>query len=366
MDAVTFHGPRDMRVSRRPVPVLQQPTDIVVKVKLASICGSDMHPYAGRGVQLDAGIIFGHEFVGEVVDVGSEVKNTKIGDRVASAFTSSCGSCFYCSHDLTCRCSHEEAGRFGYIIDGNGPQGIQAEFARVPLADSTVVPVHDSVTDIEALMLGDILPTGWYCAAKADVEPMAKKHGDGISAAVVGCGPVGLMAILAAQAQGATHVFAVDKVPDRLELAKQFGAEPINGEDVDAAIAAVKDATGGRGVDCAMEAVGHQATVNMSFNMLRMGGTLSSVGLHTDEEFKAFTPWDGYNKNITYRNGRCPARVYMDDIHKLVKNKHWGDPFPGEKLITHRVSLHDEAAVREVYDKFERRIDNCTKVLLIP
>ena len=95
-------------------------------------------------------------------------------------------------------------------------------------------------------------------------------------------------------------------------------------------------------------------------------GTLSSVGLHTDEEFKAFTPWDGYNKNITYRNGRCPARVYMDDIHKLVKQKFWGDPLPGEKLITYRVSLHDEAAVREAYDKFEKRIDNCTKVLLVP
>lgn len=99
---------------------------------------------------------------------------------------------------------------------------------------------------------------------------------------------------------------------------------------------------------------------------LALAGTLSSVGLHTEEEFKAFTPWDGYNKNITYRNGRCPARVYMDDIHKLVKQKHWGDPFPGEKLITHRVSLHDEAAVREVYDKFERRLDKCTKVLIVP
>ncbi|DBA74893.1 TPA: hypothetical protein ACH3X2_009225 [Trebouxia sp. C0005] len=365
MSAVTFHGPRSVKVSKKAKPRLETPGDVIVKVTMSSICGSDMHPYAGRGVALDHGITFGHEYTGVIVAVGDDIQTLKIGDRVASAFSTSCGQCFYCKHALTCRC--EKGGRFGWIVDGQGIEGSQAEFVRVPMADSTLIPTPDNVTDKEALLVGDVLPTGWFCASRGEVDRMTQEFpDDATSAAVIGCGPVGLMAILAAQAQGAQKVFALDTVQERLDLAKEFGAVPVHGGDREDALKVIKEGTEGRGVDCALEAVGAQPTIKLAFDLIRMGGVISSVGLHTDSEFKAFTPAEGYNKNVTYKNGRCPARHYMDELMSLVGKKYWGDPFPGNKIFSHEVSLHDEKAVQGAYTKFEKKLENCTKVLIVP
>jgi threonine dehydrogenase-like Zn-dependent dehydrogenase len=365
MDAVTFDGPRNMHVKQKPKPKIEEDGDVVVKVTMASICGSDLHPYAGRGARLDDGTTFGHEYAGVVVATGPEVKSIKVGDRVASAFTTNCGHCWFCTHALTCRCP--KGARFGWIVKGQGIEGTQAEFVRVPMADTTLVPVPDNVTDEEALLLGDILCTGWFCAARADIPELAKAYpGEDVVAVVIGCGPVGLMAILAAQAQGANKIIAVDTVPERLQLAAGWGAIAVNGKDQDAVQKAVHDASNSRGADAVMEAVGSQGAIGAAFKYVRIGGVISSVGLHTDDQFTAFSPAEGYAKNITYRNGRCPARHYMDHLLKLIQEKRWGDPFPGTQIISHRVSLHDEKAVRDAYEKFETKRDNCTKVLLIP
>ncbi|DBA89487.1 TPA: hypothetical protein ACH3X1_004110 [Trebouxia sp. C0004] len=271
MSAVTFHGPRNIKVTKKAKPRLETPGDVIVKVTMSSICGSDMHPYAGRGVALDHGITFGHEYTGFIVAVGDDIQTLKVGDRVASAFSTSCGQCFYCKHALTCRC--EKGGRFGWIVDGLGIEGSQAEFVRVPMADSTLIPTPDNVTDKEALLVGDVLPTGWFCASRGEVDRMTQEFpDDATSAAVIGCGPVGLMAILAAQAQGAQKVFALDTVQERLDLAQEFGAVPVHGGDRENALKVIKEGTEGRGVDCALEAVGAQPTIKLAFDLIRMGG----------------------------------------------------------------------------------------------
>ncbi|KIZ02967.1 alcohol dehydrogenase GroES domain protein [Monoraphidium neglectum] len=298
------------------------------------------------------------QFVGTIESLGSEVAGLSIGDRVMSPFTASCGACFYCSKGLTCRCSHPEAQLFGWIQEpapgepgSSRPRGLhggQAQYVRVPLASSTLVKVPDDVSDEEALLLGDILSTAFFCAERGGVA-------EGDTVAVVGLGPVGLLAVLAARHLGAARVFAVDGVPGRRAQAAKFGAEPLAPEDAAAAAAA---ATGGRGADVVLEAVGAGGALALAFDLVRPAGVVSSVGVHTAAGWP-FTPVDAYNKNATLRFGRCPARAYMERVLPIVQSKKW----PFADIITHRMSLRE--GVR-AYDMFERRKEGVIKVVLDP
>jgi len=219
MRALTFRGKRSVELETVPDPRLIEPTDVLVRVRLAGICGSDLHVYHERETGLDHGTVMGHEYVGEIVDAGKEVRGLGRGDRVLGPFTTNCGRCFYCRQGLTARC--ESGQLFGWVQDGAGLNGTQAELLRVPLAESTLVQIPEAVTTEEALLLGDVASTGYYCARRAGVKP-------GGTYAVVGCGPVGLMAVVGALELGAERLFAFDAVPERLDLARGFGAEAVD------------------------------------------------------------------------------------------------------------------------------------------
>ncbi len=335
-----------MRFESVPDPRIEDPRDAIVRVKLTAICGSDLHPYHGREVGLDPGTVLGHEFVGEVAESGAEVDGFPEGTLVASPFATSCGACFYCGRGLFSRC--ERGGVYGWVQDGVGLQGAQAEYVRVPLAATTLVEVPDGVSLDAALFAGDVLATGTYAADRGGVGP------DTI-VAVVGCGPVGLMAAFASVERAADRVFAIDGVAERRALAEGYGAEAL---DVAEARESVLAATNGRGADVVLEAVGSDPAARLAVDLVRPGGTVSSVGVHTEPHF-AFSPTEAYDKNLTWRSGRCPARRYMEDLLERARR-------PGlhlERVISHRLPLSD--GVR-AYDVFDRKLEGCTKVLLDP
>jgi threonine dehydrogenase-like Zn-dependent dehydrogenase len=347
MRALTYHGIRDVRVDACPDPALVSPTDAIVAVRFGAICGSDLHVWHGRETGLDPGTVMGHEFLGEIVDAGPGVTRWQRGDLVVSPFTTSCGVCFFCSHDLPARC--ETGQLFGWVERGHGLHGGQAELVRVPLADSTLVRVPADLLPEVALLLGDVLATGYHCATLAEVAP-------GKSAAVIGCGPVGLMAVLAARELGAESVFAIDTVPERLALAARFGATPVALDD--RVVGTIRDATDGRGVDAALEAVGSPAAGRLAFDVVRPGGSIGVVGVHHEANFP-FSPGAAYDKNLTWRIGRCPARKYMETLVPLARRRQ--DDLA--RLFTHRLPLADAAGGYEVFDA---RRDGCIKVLLTP
>jgi threonine dehydrogenase-like Zn-dependent dehydrogenase len=241
---------------------------------------------------------------------------------------------------------------FGWVENGRGLAGVQAEYARVPLADSTLVRVPEGAPLEEALFAGDVLATGWFAAESGGVAP-------GMTVAVVGCGPVGLMAALAARELGAERVFAVDALPERLELAARFGAEPLDLRQDPAA--AIREATGGRagrGADVVVEAVGSAEATRLAFDLARPGATLAAVGVHNESRF-ALEPGELYDKNLTYRAGRTPARRYMERLLPLVGSRR----YDLAAVISHRLPL---AEGPRGYDLFDRRLEGCTKVLLLP
>ncbi|MDX1388885.1 MAG: alcohol dehydrogenase catalytic domain-containing protein, partial [Acidobacteriota bacterium] len=310
MQALTFHGKKTIRLEQVPDPGLREPTDVIVKVRLTAICGSDMHVYHERETGLDDGTIMGHEFVGKVVETGSDVASLTTGTRVVSPFTTSCGRCHYCAIGLTARCVSGQL--YGWVEKGQGLHGAQAEYVRVPMADSTLMPIPEGVTDDEALLAGDVLSTGFFCAQMAGVTPQGVY-------AIVGCGPVGLMAAIGAREQGAGKLFAIDRVPERLAMAESFGASPVNAA-TDDPVDAILEATEGRGADAVLEAVGSPSAGRLAYDLVRPGGTISVVGVHNEEGF-AFSPADAYDKNLTYRVGRCPARNLMPQVLALLEAK---------------------------------------------
>jgi len=345
MRALTFHGVEDVRYETVPDPGLVDPGDVLVRVEWAGLCGSDLHPYFGREVGLDSGTVVGHEMVGRVVDAGPEVTRFSVGDRVVSPFTTSCGQCFYCRRGLTARC--ERGQLFGWVERGRGLHGGQAELVRVPLADSTLLAVPEGAAPELALLAGDVLATGFFAASMGGVEP-------GDTVAVVGCGPVGLMAVLGAREMGAQRVFAVDRVRERLDMAGLYGAEPLDALSMDVS-AAVLTATDGRGADAVLEAVGSPAATRLAVDLVRPGGTVAAAGVHTEDHF-AFAPGEAYDKNLTYRAGRCPARLWAEKVLPLVAE---GRHDLGA-LITHRLPLSEGP---EAYRMFAERRDGCVKVL---
>ncbi|HEX7845969.1 MAG TPA: alcohol dehydrogenase catalytic domain-containing protein, partial [Chitinophagaceae bacterium] len=323
-------------------------TDAIVKISLAGICGSDLHVYHGRETGLDNGTVMGHEFVGTVVETGSAVKNFRAGSRVLSPFTTSCGECYYCLTGLTCRC--EKGNLFGWVQTGHGLHGAQAQYIRVPMADSTLVALSNDLSEEKGLLLGDIFSTGYFCADNAGIT------GKG-TYAVIGCGPVGLMTVIAAKHVGAEKLFAIDFSNERLEKAKEFGAIALNAGTTDIK-QTILNATNGRGADAVMEVVGSSEALRLSIDILRPGGTISSVGVHTAKHF-SFSPVEAYDKNLIYKIGRCPAHYYAN---KLIRDEVI-QRYPAESIITHRYSLDKGAAA---YDVFDRKLDNCIKAVLHP
>ena len=347
MRALTFHDVGDVRCESVDDPKLRDPQDVIVRVELAAICGSDLHVFRGHEAGLDQGTVMGHEFLGEVVEVGAEVRNFRVGDRVVAPFTTNCGRCGACGDGLTARCDHGEL--FGWVEGGEGLHGVQAEWTRVPHADATLVPVPASLPSEEALLTGDVLSTGFFCADAAGFR-------EGATVVVLGCGPVGLMATIGAQELGAGRVLAVDGVPERLELARSFGAEPV--DLTKAPHEAVLEATDGRGAECVLEVVGSPAASRLAFELLRPGGTISAVGVHNEPSF-AFTPGEAYDRNLTYVAGRCPARFYAPRMLELLASRR----YPVASVYSHRVGLEEGPRGYEIFD---RKLEGCTKVLLQP
>ncbi len=325
-------------------PELEDPRDAIVQVEVAGMCGSDLHPFFGRETGLDTGTVMGHEFVGRVVDTGPDVRKIGVGDRVYAPFTTSCGECFYCRSGLTSRCAQNQL--FGWRSQGQGLHGGQSEFVRVPLADGTLAIVPDGLSAESALLLGDNFSTGYYCAEMAAIASA------GVTV-IIGCGSVGILSIIAARLLGAKKIVAIDKVPHRLALAAAQGAmTAAPGLD---SLALVHELTEGRGADSVMELVGLKEAQELAFQLIRPGGVMSVIGCHSSKQF-AFSPVDAYDKNLTYRTGRCPARHYMDKLTKCVLDCEVTLDF----MITHRF---DPANCIEAYDIFSHQKNGCMKAV---
>lgn len=347
MYALTFAGIRRVAYESVPDPTLNAPGDAIVRVLRTAICGSDLHAYHGRETGLDPGTVLGHEFLGEVVETGPAVRDFRRGDLVASPFSTACGACPACTAGLSARCARGQL--FGWVQDGVGLEGAQAEYVRVPLADSTLMPVPTGIAPDVALLLGDVLPTGLYCALRAGVEP-------GGLYTVLGCGPVGLAAVLAARTLGAERIFALDAVAERLALASRFGATAVPLHD--GTVHDLLERWGGRGADAVLEAVGSPAASRLALELVRPGGTIAAVGVHNEAGF-AFTPNEAYDKNLTYRTGRCPARSLMPQLGSWL----CAHAAEAAALITHRLPLAQGA---EAYRLFDAKLDGCVKVVLTP
>ncbi len=348
MKAVTFRDKRTVAVEDVVEPRIESPGDVVVRNELTAICGSDLHVYHQRETGIEPGTVMGHEFLGRVAEVGGDVRSFKEGDRVVAPFTTNCGHCFYCQQGLTCRCSQGQL--FGWVEKGAGLQGAQAEYVRVPLADTTLFQIPEDIDSDEALLLGDILATGFFCAELAMVRP------DGLYA-VIGCGPVGILSIVGARELGAGTVLALDKIPERLGLAEQFGAVPVDVRKDDP-IDVVQGRTEGRGADAVLEVVGSPAATRLAVDLVRPGGVIAAVGVHTESQF-AFSPVEAYDKNITYRAGRCPARHYMDRLLPLVRSGR----YDLQTIISHRLPLVDGVRAYQIFDE---KLERCTKVVMRP
>jgi len=389
MKAVCWHGVHDVRVETVPDPQILNPRDAIVKITASAICGSDLHLYNGYIPSMQSGDILGHEFMGEVVEVGAGVSNLKIGDRVVIPFTISCGSCFFCERQLWSACDNSNpnakaaealygssaAGLFGYSHLFGGYAGGQAEYVRVPFADVGPLKIPDGLPDEKVLFLSDIFPTGYMAAENCNIHP-------GDTVAVWGCGPVGQFAIRSALMLGAGQVIAIDRFSERLELARISGATPINYEEDDDVIATLKSMTGGRGPDSCIDAVGMEAhghgldalydkakqsvrlqsdrptALRQVIQACRKGGTVSIPGVYGG--FIDKMPLGAaFNKGLTFKMGQTHMQKYMGPLLERVQN---GEIDPSY-IITHRISLDE---VPEAYKKFRDKEDKCIKVMIKP
>jgi threonine dehydrogenase-like Zn-dependent dehydrogenase len=388
MKAVCWHGAHDVRVDTVPDPKILNPGDAILKITSTAICGSDLHLYDGYIPFMKSGDILGHEFMGEVVEVGPNVHQLKVGDRVVVPFPISCGNCFFCQRDLWSLCDnsnpnswmvekmygHSPAGIFGYSHLLGGYAGGQAEYARVPFADVGPMKVPDGLSDEQVLFLTDIFPTGYMAAENCDIEP-------GDTVAIWGCGPVGQFAIRSAFMLGAERVIAIDCVPERLQMAVNHGAEIINFEEVDAG-EALKEMTGGRGPDRCIEAVGMEAhgtdamalfdkmkqavrletgrphALRQAIVACRKGGTVSVPGVYGG--FIDKMPMGAIvNKGLTLKSGQTHVHRYLRPLMERIQNGEIDPSF----VITHRLRLEEAPRAYEIFKKKE---DNCIKVVMKP
>ena len=346
MRAVVFDGVREVRVTDVPDPVIEETGDAIVRVTRTAICGSDLHFFHGKA-PIDPGDVLGHEAVGIVELVGTDVKRFSPGDRVVVAFNIACGACWFCRRGETQLC--DDFRNLGAGAFGGSLAGAQATHVRVPTADVNLLRIPDEMDDERALFVGDILTTGVYAASIAEIEP-------GSVVAVVGCGPVGFFCIQAARALGAGQVFAIDLEPGRLELAASVGAVPVNARDRHPA-SALAEATDGRGADVVLEAVGTPSAFESAVGVVRRGGRVVVVGVYAGEsvEVQLGVYWA---RALTLRfSGICPVHAWWERaLDELIAGRI--DPSP---LISHRLPLED--AVRG-YALFDRR--EATKVVLLP
>src|ERR671931_281328 len=336
MQAVTFQAPGEVRIEERPEPELLAADDAVVRVAATGVCGSDLHIYHGR-VQIEPGFTLGHEFVGSVLAAGDTVTEVSEGDRVLGCFCTACGNCFFCRRGEYHKC--DEGRVFGHGKTLGSLQGSQAEQVLVPRANLTLRRVPEGMSDDDALFAGDVMGTGYHSVQHAGLQP-------GDTAAVLGLGPVGLCAVQAARAAGASQVIAVDTVEPRLEMARSFGAQPVHLTEDDPR-KAVKAATGGRGVDVAVDAVGHPDALDLAARVTRKAGTVSAIGVYAERvEVHMGVVWI---KALTLRTGHANVIGHVDSVLAMLD----AGVLDPEPLVTHHMGLADAPEAYAVYDRHE-------------
>jgi threonine dehydrogenase-like Zn-dependent dehydrogenase len=390
MRALTWHGRHDVRVDTIPDPKIVNPRDAIIKITSTAICGSDLHLYDHYIPTMKSGDVLGHEFMGEVVEVGPANKKLKVGDRVVVPFVIACGECFFCRRQQYAACDNSNpaesadmsellygypmTGAFGYSHLTGGYAGGQAEYARVPFSDVGPLVIPEGVEDEKVLFLSDILPTGWMAAVNCDIEP-------GDTVAVWGCGPVGLFAVQSAFALGAHRVIAVDHHPHRLDLAKSLGAQVINFDEVNAREALV-EMTAGVGPDACIDAVGMESHGFTIDNVLdhakaavmlatdrthalrqvvlacRKGGRISIPGVYGGMADK-FPIGALMEKGLSVKSGQTHVQKYMPDLLQRILEGQLDTTF----LISHRMSLENAP---EGYKMFKEKQNEVTKVVLKP
>ncbi|HEX8653389.1 MAG TPA: zinc-dependent alcohol dehydrogenase [Pyrinomonadaceae bacterium] len=390
MRATCWYGKKDVRVENVPDPKILNKRDAIVKITSTAICGSDLHLYNGFMPTMEKGDILGHEFMGEIVEVGTEVKNRKVGDRVVTAFPISCGNCFFCQQEMFSLCEnsnpnawmaekmfgHSPCGIFGYSHLTGGFAGGQAEYARVPFADVGTLKIPDGIPDEKVLFLSDIFPTGYMGAEMCDIKP-------GDTVAVWGCGPVGQFSMASAYLLGAERVIGIDRFPERLRMARDGAkAETINYEEVNT-YDALMDMTGGRGPDACIDAVGMEAhgghglvyaydrvkqalmaetdrpiALREAIMCCRNGGTVSVIGVYGGLIDK-FPMGSFMNRSLTMKTGQCHVQRYMRPLLEMIEKGEIDPSF----VITHRLPLEDAP---HGYDIFTNKEDDCIKIVLKP
>ena len=385
MKALVFHAPKMVAVDDAPDPKIEHPRDAILKVTATAICGSDLHIYNGAIPQLKP-LILGHEFMGEVVEVGSEVKNLVRGDRVVIPFPIACGRCWFCSHALPTQCESSNPDHYGPeggLLDQKGGalfgytdlygpyQGGQAQYVRVPYADYGPRKVPAQVKNEEVLFLSDIIPTAYSGLKWAEVQP-------GETVAVFGCGPVGLMALKLAKIMGAAKVIGVDMLPYRLEKARQVaGCEVIDGKEHDP-VEVIRSMTGGRGADVCIEAVGMEpdrsviekianvlhlqrgsiTAVEHAFSAVRRGGRVSIMGVYATK-YDNFPLGQWLDKGLRVQSGQATVHNYIDALMDMIVR----GELVADDIITHKLPL---AQAAHAYSIFNKKEEDCVKVVLDP
>ncbi len=389
MKALCWYGKYDVRVQDVPDPKILNPRDAILKITTTAICGSDLHLYDGYIPSMMKGDILGHEFMGEVVELGSAVTNLQVGDRVVVPFTIACGRCFFCKKGLWSACDNSNpnagmaetlygfsgSGLFGYSHMMGGYAGGQAEYVRVPFADVGPIKIPDGLDDEQVLFLSDIFPTGYMAAENCNIQ-----RGDTV--AVWGCGPVGQFAIKSAYLLGAERVIAIDDNADRLRMAAEDGkAETLNFADEDI-YEKLKSMTGGLGPDACIDAVGLEAhghsldaiydrakaamfmatdrphALRQAIYACRKGGTVSVPGVYGGLLDK-FPFGSAFSKGLTFKMGQTHVHKYMPQLLELIQLGQIDPSF----VITHRVGLEEAA---DAYSTFKQQNDGCIKVVLKP
>jgi threonine dehydrogenase-like Zn-dependent dehydrogenase len=336
MRAVTFQAPGEVAVEDVPEPELERPDDAIVQIEASGICGSDLHIFHGR-VPVERGFTIGHEFVGTVLAAGPELERAAVGERVLGCFHTACATCAPCIRGDYHRCAHGRT--FGHGSHLGDLQGAQAERLLVPRANLTLRRVPEGMSDDVALFAGDVLGTGYHAVAHAGLS-------SGDTAAVLGLGPVGLCAVQAARAAGATQVFAIDTVSDRLDMARRFGAVPIHLTDEDPK-RAIRAATGGAGVDVAVDAVGDPGPLALAISLARDAGAVSGIGAYAGRgEVPLGLAW---LKGLTVRLGLANVIAHVDRVLAMV-SAGLLDPAP---LVTHHMTLDDAPEAYALYDRRE-------------
>lgn len=344
MRAVTFQAPNEVRIEERPDPTLQAREDAIIDVSASGICGSDLHIYHGR-VKIAPGFTIGHEFVGTVAEIGEDVTRVAPGDRVLGCYHAACGTCFFCLRALYHKCDRARVFGHGELL--GDLQGTQADRTLVPMANLTLRPVPESVSDDVALFAGDVMGTGYHAVAESGARP-------GDSVAVLGLGPVGLCAVQVAVATGAGPVIAVDSVAQRLEMARSFGAIPVHLTE-ESPREVVRALTGKRGVDAVIDAVGHPDALDLALRLARKAATVVAIGVYAEPcQVHMGLVWI---KALTLKTGHANVIGHVDRVLGMLAAGTL-DPTP---LVTHHLPLDDAAEAYAIYDRRE-----ALKIVLTP